>query len=111
MVGYREIWDDENNKFIMQEFELKHKYDFDSIPESNLTDTMNGYNEHKEIVEEHITRDNEKLANGEFHVLKCKDCSKFFILPEDEITWFKQRDMVPPKRCPFCRSKRKQNKV
>lgn len=107
MKGYRESWDDTNKKFVLEEFELKNQYDNDSLTSGNLSDMRNSYYELKESAENAVAMSNTKLNTGAFHVLKCKDCGKFFILPQSEIEWFEQRSMVPPKRCSFCRGKKK----
>lgn len=40
----------------------------------------------------------------------CKECGKLFILKDTEIDWFKEKGFPIPKRCKYCRDKRKQMK-
>ena len=107
MKAYREVWDEQNNRFTYAEFDIKHASDFDSIPETNLYDTVHSYNPYESEVEKRVKEDNEKLESGKLKVIKCKDCGKFFIQTEEEIEWFNWRDMNPPKRCYDCRRRKK----
>ena len=40
----------------------------------------------------------------------CKECGKLFFLKDTEIGWFKEKGFPIPKRCKYCRDKRKQMK-
>jgi len=42
--------------------------------------------------------------------IRCIDCGKSFIFTEGEQEYFKKRELYPPKRCYFCRKKRKEKK-
>ncbi len=37
----------------------------------------------------------------------CKDCKEEFVLRGGEIDFYKQEDLILPKRCPVCRKERK----
>lgn len=81
---------------------------------------MEFYSPEKEYAELYAGRCNSKLlkAIGDFesadedalYIEKCKDCGRYFVINKEEYTWFKTRDLVLPKRCKFCREKRKNNK-
>ena len=52
-------------------------------------------------------------AIADYHHLSfylCKDCQSIYSLGSNEIEWYTDRDMTPPKRCPTCREKRKKAK-
>lgn len=38
-----------------------------------------------------------------WHKQKCKACGAEFTLTYSEVEWFKRKEMVPPKRCRYCR--------
>ena len=43
-------------------------------------------------------------------ILTCKICGNEFIWSEAEIQFYHDRNLVEPKRCPECRTKRKSDK-
>lgn len=107
MKAYREIWDEENNRFDYIAFEIKHEFDFDSAPETNLYDSENVYKLEEKYMIKGVMKDNERLRSGEYKVIKCKDCGKYFILTLDEKIWFEDRGLSAPRRCQRCRGKRR----
>ena len=42
---------------------------------------------------------------------KCLDCHNDFTFTEGEQKYFKERGLFPPKRCYYCRQKRKNDQV
>lgn len=46
----------------------------------------------------------------ETKTIKCKICGNEFTWTEDEQSFYQDRNLIEPKRCPDCRSKRKSDK-
>jgi hypothetical protein len=40
-------------------------------------------------------------------VLRCEDCGKEFIFSAGEQVFYEEKELYPPKRCSFCRKKRR----
>lgn len=83
---------DEDQLYYLDEI---NKYDLD----------FNSFFEDRFQAERALLSMNSKQKLSELKT--CKDCGKLFWLPYVEEAWFTARDMVPPKRCPSCRKKRK----
>lgn len=109
MKAYKSVYDEKNKRVSFVTFDVTHQYDFDHEPDTNFYDGLNSHNLHKDSVIEWTAKINREIEEGCLHIKKCKDCGIFFMLPQEEIEWFQDRDMFPPKRCPACRGKRKKN--
>lgn len=48
---------------------------------------------------------------GKDLTIKCLDCGTDFIFTEGEQRYYKERGLYPPKRCYYCRQKRKNDKL
>ena len=43
--------------------------------------------------------------------LKCVDCGNDFIFTEGEQSFFKEKGLFTPKRCPYCRKQKREQKM
>ena len=39
--------------------------------------------------------------------IKCQDCGETFIFSAAEQKWYEEKGFTPPKRCRYCRNRRK----
>ncbi len=39
--------------------------------------------------------------------IKCQDCGESFTFTANEQRFYEEKNLIPPKRCRFCRQKRK----
>ncbi len=106
MKAYKTFFNEETGKFDYIEFDIDHEFDFSHDPQTNFTESDNGHTCIKESFMEGLKKDNEKIESGEWKVLKCKDCGRYYVLPKEE-EWFVDRGLNPPKRCVSCRGKKK----
>ncbi len=107
MKAFKLRYDEKTNRLYYVDFTVKNEFDFSNEPETNLYDAENGHNIHEDSFMKDLNEMNEEIANDLTKIIKCKDCSKYFILPKLEIEWFNDHDLNLPKRCPKCRSIRK----
>lgn len=107
MKAYKNYVNEETMKIDIVEFDIDYEFDFSHDPVTNLYDSDNGHTIHKDAKLEDLEKLNKEIEQGDFSLLKCKDCNRYFLLPKDEKEWFEERGLVAPKRCPACRRKKK----
>ena len=107
MKAYKNYVNEETMKIDIVEFDVDNEFDFSHDPVTNLYDSDNGHTIFAENKIEGTERLNAEIARGDYSLVKCKDCSRYFLLPKEEIEWFEDRGLVAPKRCPVCRKKKK----
>lgn len=54
-----------------------------------------------------VNKINRYLKDGKCRLVRCVDCKQVFILAEGEIQWFNAKGFALPKRCAYCRAKKK----
>lgn len=43
--------------------------------------------------------------------IKCEDCGTEFIFSVAEQQWYEEKNFIPPKRCRYCRNRRKNENI
>lgn len=43
--------------------------------------------------------------------IKCEDCGTEFIFNIQEQKWYEEKGFIPPKRCRYCRNRRKNERI
>ena len=107
MKAYKTCVNEETMKIDTIEFDVNNEFDFSHDPVTNLCDADGGHSISRDTHTKYIKELNKEIESGEFSLLKCKDCERYFLLPRTEKEWFTSRNLVIPKRCPKCRNKRK----
>ena len=107
MKLFKHIVDEKTKLVEVIEFEAKNEFDFNNDPVTNFTESENTHSSDKDSAYEWARELNEDIENGSYKLLKCKDCDMYYLLPSSEEDWFIANNMIPPKRCPKCRKKRK----
>lgn len=106
MKAYKKCVNEETMKIDIVEFDIDNPFDFSHDPVTNLYDSDNSHSLEKEIIT-YAESLNAKIDRGDYSLMKCKDCNRYFLLPKSEKEWFEERSLAVPKRCPRCRSKRR----
>ena len=105
MKAYRIYYDKANKKWKYETFlsEVGHTTDFEcwNATISGAESTCMHYN--KDFVADAINM----YSYKHYTICTCKDCKKDYILTNDEYFWFSDRGFSIPKRCPECRSRRR----
>lgn len=105
MLGFRVYYDEQTNCFYADETAGEVQC---GTPEFE-NGTVHWMDTKAHAVES-VDRNNFNLKNGTFSFKICKDCGKAFCQSADEVKWFEDRDLVPPKRCSSCIRIRKRNR-
>lgn len=103
---YRYYYDEKTKKIDLIPFN-----DSDSIPETNFV--LDSYEDDSIVYEDedptyYLERWNKYISDGYWKIVKCKDCGKYFVRTFSEEVWFIEHTLNRPKRCPKCRTKRRQ---
>ncbi len=107
MKAYKLFYNEETKLTDYVEFEIANEFDFSNDPKTNIAETDGGHNIFLENVQQDVEEINRDIKEGRMKILKCKECGRYFYLPKKEEEWFADRGMASPKRCQFCRGKRK----
>lgn len=106
MKAYKQFVNEATRKVDIVEFDIDYEADFSHDPVTNLYDSDSSHNTHEDIVIEGTKRLNTMIARGDYNLVKCRDCNRYFLLPKSEKKWFEERNLVAPKRCPRCRKRK-----
>ena len=107
MKAYKSYVNEEKMKIESIEFDIDNEFDFSHDPVTNFCESDNGHSISKANNAEWNEEVNKEIESGEFSLLKCKDCNRYFLLPRTEREWFISRGLTVPKRCTKCRKKKK----
>ena len=104
MKGYKIYFDEETEKFC-------HESDLSEVGKEGDKTTRDGlypiWSDTLAHARTAVNSLNDDVESGRISMIRCKTCGNRFILTLDEVTWFENRGLKAPVRCPSCRKKRK----
>lgn len=105
MQAYRVFYDKNDNKWKYENFltEVGHTTDFQHWNGTLLGAESACIHYNNDFVE----NAEDMYSNNHYTICTCKDCEADYILTSDEYFWFLDRGLSVPKRCPKCRSRRR----